>query len=39
MDVDAKHPGGGGRLNVDNCRQGEGQKLAKSCGRLLWMAP
>ena len=32
---------GGGRLNADTCEQwGEGgQKLAKSCGRLLWMAP
>ena len=27
MDADAKRPGGGG------------QKLTKSCGRLLWMAP
>ena len=27
MDVDAKRPGEGG------------QKLAKSCGRLLWMVP
>ena len=34
-------PWGGGRLNADNCRQGGegGQKLAKFCGRLLWMAP
>ena len=33
-------PGGGGRLNADNCGQGGGgQKLAKFCGRLLWMAP
>ena len=41
MDADAKRPGGGG---VGQCRHlrttGEGgQKLAKSCGRLLWMAP
>ena len=41
MDVDARRLGGGGRLNVDICGQEgrEGQKLAKSCGRLLWMAP
>ena len=41
MDVDAKRPGGGGRLNADTWGQGRegGQKLAKSCGRLLWMAP
>ena len=34
-------PGGGGKLNADNCGQGGrgGQKLAKFCGRLLWMAP
>ena len=36
MDVDTKRPGGaaeGNRLNAD---KGEGgQKLAKSCGRLL----
>ena len=31
MDVDAKRPG-------DTCGQG-GRKLAKSCGRLLWMTP
>ena len=31
----------GGRLNADTCRQqGQGgQKLAKTSGRLLWMAP
>ena len=28
------------KLNVDTCGQGkEGQKLAKSRGLLLWMAP
>ena len=34
-------PGVGGRLNADNYGQGGrgGQKLAKFCGRLLWMAP
>ena len=33
-------PGGGGWLNADTCGQGGGsQKLAKSCGHLLWMAP
>ena len=41
MDADTKRTGGGGRLNADNCRQWrEGcQKLEKSCGRLLLMAP
>ena len=37
MDADAKRLGGGGRLNADNGSRGE--KLAKSCGRLLWMTP
>ena len=41
MDADTKRAGEGGRLNADNCGQWteECQKLAKSCGRLLWMAP
>ena len=41
MDVDAKHPGGGGRFNADTCGQGgEGEsKICKILGRLLWMAP
>ena len=41
MDADTKRTGGDGRLNADNCGQWrEGcQKLAKSCGCLLWMAP
>ena len=30
---------GGGRLNTDTSGQRGGQKLAKSCGRLLWMTP
>ena len=39
--TDADARGEGGRLNADNCGQGGrgGQKLAKFCGRLLWMAP
>ena len=39
--VTSRRPGGNCKviLNAD-CGQGEGdQKLAKSCGRLLWMAP
>ena len=38
MDAETKRPGGRGRvrLNADN-RGGGRQKLAKFCGRLLWM--
>ena len=41
MNVDAKCPGIGDRLNPDTCRQQgeEGRKLAKSYRRPLWMAP
>ena len=35
-DADAR---GRGWLNADICGQGRSQKLAKFCGRLLWMAP
>ena len=36
MIADSKRPGEG----VGSMRtRGRGQKLAKSCGRLLWMAP
>ena len=40
MDVDAKRPGRGKgiRLNADKEERG-GQKLAKSCGRPLLIAP
>ena len=44
MDADAKRerPGGGGvgsmRIPADNGGR-EGQKMAKSCERLLWMSP
>ena len=33
MDADTKRPGEGGKLNAD--KEGEGVKLAKSCGCLL----
>ena len=42
VDADAKRPEGRRvssiRTPADNGGR-EGQKLAKSCGRLLWMAP
>ena len=31
-------PGRGESGNADTCGQGGGQKLAKFCGRPLWMA-
>ena len=34
MNVTAKRPGGS-RLNADK----GGQKLAKSCGNILWLTP
>ena len=39
MDVDAKRPGGGVCSTRARGQGGGSQKLAKSCGRLLWMAP
>ena len=40
MDVDAKRPGEGvGSIQTPADNGGGGQKLAKFCGRLLWMAP
>ena len=42
MDSDAKRPGGvGRRVNPGTCGQRgrAGQKMAKFCGRLLWIAP
>ena len=41
MDADTKHTGGAGKAQASNYGQWEkgGQRLAKSCGRLLWMAP
>ena len=38
MDADAKRPGEGvGLMWTPADKWGRGQKLAKSCGRLLWI--